>query len=180
MWCYIEPKPRRWRCRSIDRESGSLNYNISEVPLELINFAILLVIVMAVATQKQTLPHHLQNLLQSMKNVTSSKHGTTRRESAQKVRLDNLLLIQATRELDDLLEKQIVPSSAQSSQIVESRQASSDIRASLRVESVDWGRCRCLFQECSKNGIARKETVGNYPFDGNYLCIANKCQLQRC
>jgi hypothetical protein len=91
---------------------------------------------MAAATQKQTLPYYLQNLLESMKNVTSSKHDTTRRESARKVRLDNLLLIQATRELDDLLEKQIAPLSAQSSQIVESRQVSSGIRASLKIESV--------------------------------------------
>jgi hypothetical protein len=91
---------------------------------------------MAVTTQKQTLPYYLQNLLQSMKNVPSSKHDTTRRESAQKVRLENLLLIQATQELEDLLEKQIAPLSSQSSQIVENTQVSSDIRASVKVESV--------------------------------------------
>jgi hypothetical protein len=94
---------------------------------------------MAVASQQeQSMPFALQKLLKSMQQVASSKDRASRRTSGRKLHLDNHILVQARRDLDNLLTNQVVPSQTQSSQSLEEQYVLSNL-IGLTAESVGGG-----------------------------------------
>jgi hypothetical protein len=87
------------------------------------------------AVEPQGLTFALQKLFNSMKNyLLQNSRGT--RKSTTKFRFENYILVQATQDLNDLLKKQGIPLSTQSSQNLTSRQVYRALRQAY-IESIE-------------------------------------------